>query len=207
MTNKMNSQGWRFTLTIMLCLLFVSASTAQTVRYKTESRVKLHMLGKIGSMIGNKPQTSEIFVNAQHMLSNDGKRTSTIFSIPESKFSTLDHKKKTYYDITFDEMASMFDGMQESAHQQMSESEVNPDDIEFSVSVEDMGGSEKIAGYKADRKLLRIDMTLNTEATDDEGNVQTASGKFYAVSEVWVSQDAPGNDIMMEFGQNYFEPN
>ncbi|MFK7843663.1 MAG: hypothetical protein AB8G77_00075 [Rhodothermales bacterium] len=161
------------------------------------------MLGKIGSMIGNKPVESEVFVDAQHMLSNDGKRTSTIFSIPESKFSTLDHKKKTYYDVTFDEMASMFEGAREGAQQQIDGSEGNPDDVEFSVSVEDMGSSEKIAGYKADRMLVKIDLTFNSETTDDQGNAQQASGKFYAVSEVWVSKDVPGHDVMVEFGQNY----
>ena len=193
----------RGALFLIFCIFSTSFAEAQTVYYKTETSVKLHMLGRLGNMMGNKPTTSEFFVDEMHMRSNDGDRSSTIFSIPAGTFTSMDNKKKTYFEMTFDQMMSMFSASSQEAGQSMDDAGYNPDDLEFSVSVEDLGGSEKIAGYTADRKLLRMEVKYTAETTDDKGNTDTASGKFYAISEVWVSKDVPGQEVMNEFGKNY----
>ena len=203
MSTKTNITCMRSVLLLMVCLLCTPFAEAQTVYYKTETSVKLHMLGRLGNMMGNKPMTSEFFVDSMHMRSNDGDRSSTIFSIPDGTFTSMDNKKKTYFEMTFDQMMSMFSASSQEAGQSMDEAGYNPDDLEFSISVEDLGGSEKIAGYNADRKLLRMEVKYTAESTDDEGNAETASGKFYAISEVWVSKGVPGEEIMNEFGKNY----
>lgn len=162
------------------------------------------MMGGIGNMIGNKPMTSEVFVTEDYMRSDDGDRSTTIYSLPEGKFYSLDNRKKTYFEMSFDDMMNMLSNtraqMQGDIEQ---ETDYNPDDFEFSVSVEDLGGGEAVAGYQTDHKLMKMELKYTTEMTDDQGNTQTASGKFYTISEVWLSKDVPGYDIVNDFGQKY----
>ncbi len=191
---------------LLFCMLsFAGTATAQTVHYKTETRMKMHMLGAMGKMIGNKPQVSEVYVNDKYMLTVEGKRHSTILSVPDGNFSTMDHKKKTYFVMGFDEMANMFSSASADAEQQMGESGYDPGDMQFSVKVEDQGDGGSVAGYSTSKKLMIMELTYSAETTDDQGNAETASGKFYTVSEMWISKDVPGYDVVEAFGKNYTE--
>ncbi len=204
MTNIILYKILRASLILGLCGLLVPVTFAQkTLHYGTETKVKLHMMGRIGNMLGNKPTKSEIYVNEQNMRSNDGDRSFSIFSIPKGTIASADAKKKTYYEMGFDEMTSMFASMQKDTRQQAQDAGYDPEDFEFDVSVTDLNESEEIAGYTANKKLFRLEMRYTTEAVDDEGNPVTTAGKFYAVSIVSLAQGVPGFEIIETFGKNY----
>ncbi len=203
MNNRINI---KFTGLLLVCMLaFSGIANAQTVHYKTETRVKMHMLGAMSNMIGNKPQVSEVYVSDQHMLTVDSKRSSTLLDASTGTFATMDHKKKTYFEMSFDDVASMFDTASQDAQQQMGDAGYDPADMQFSVKVEDMGNGGEVAGHRTEKKLMLMELTYTAETTDDAGNAQEASGKFYTITEMWISKDVPGYEIVEAFGKNYAE--
>ncbi len=207
MINRRSTFSVWVALYVLTGLGFVPGLNAQTVHYKTETRMKMHMLGGLGNMMGNKPITSESFVTKEYMRTDDGDRNVTIFSLPDGKFYTLDTRKKTYYEMSFDDMVQMMDNARESMQSQMGEadSSYDPEDLEFNISVEDLGGRENVAGYAAEQKLMQMEVKFTADFEDEEGNVESTGGKFYMVSEMWISKDVPGYDIVTEFGQNFAE--
>ncbi|MEM8484049.1 MAG: hypothetical protein AAF564_00810 [Bacteroidota bacterium] len=201
MNNWINTKT---TCLLVFCMLsFAGTAFSQTVHYKTETRMKMHMLGAMGNMIGNKPQVSEVYVNDKYMLTKEGKRTSTILSAVDGNFKTMDHKKKTYFEMGFDEMANMFSTASADAEQEMGEAGYDPAAMEFSVKVEDQGNGGDVAGFSTSKKLMIMELTYTAETTNDAGNTETAAGKFYTVSEMWISKDVPGYDVVEAFGKNY----
>lgn len=193
-------------------LLFVAVgaitfaeATAQTLHYKTESRVKLHGMGALGNMIGNKPTTSDNYVDEMNMLSNDDGRNASIFSVADEKIISMDRKKKTYFEMGFDEFASMFEAMGSNMQANMEDSGVESTDLQFDIRVEETGESAMVAGYNADKKILIMKVEYAAQAAGDDGAMQEASGNMYAVSEIWVSKDVPGYEILESFGKNYAE--
>ncbi len=196
-----------FTISIFAGLMCSSSVFAQnTLHYKQETSMKLHMMGAIGDMIGgNKPTVSEHYVDAYHMRTDEDKNSSSIFSIPEGAIINLDHRKKTYFHMGFNDMTAMFDATQQDVEREMDDAGVNPEDVQFNVEVRDLGESKEMLNAKADRKLVILEMDYDMESADNEGNMQQASGKFYAVSDVWVSTNVPGMEIMDTFGKNFAE--
>lgn len=157
-------------------------------------------------MMGNKPSEAEQYITSQYMRSDESKRASTLMQIPEGKFVSMDHKKKQYFEMSFEDMTSMAESMtanmQESwqeSKEEMEEEGANVD-VKFDVSVTDLGESQKIAGYKANRKLLQVEVQYTAE---DQQTGEQGSGNFYSLTEMWVSNEAPGQDIIKAFGENY----
>ena len=207
MTNYIDSCGARHAaLFILICLFAVPQVSAQTAHYKSETRFKVHSLGAMGKMMGNdKPSTNEQYISATHMLSIDSKRTSSIFSIPDEKIISIDHKKKAYYEMSFDDFTSYFESIKADTQGKMDDAGVESSELKFSVKVEDMGESAVIADYKADKKLVIMEIGFSADAVGDDGEMHRAEGNMYTVSEVWVSKDVPGASVMNEFSQNYAE--
>lgn len=198
-------------LVLLVAILMMSSQMvqAQTVRFETETKFKLHMLGAVGNMLGKKAMVTTTYVSPYHMRTEDD-RNVTVLSIPDEKMISMDTKKKRYYEMTFEEMASMMSAASNDAQQRMDDAGMNDEDmdngdLQFDVSVTDMGESESILGYRANRKLVRIDVAFTAESTDDEGNTETASGNLYTISDLWISEDAAGHEVMEAFGKNYAE--
>ena len=114
-------------------------------------------------------------------------------------------KKKTYYDIGFDEMMSLLEASMQDTQREIEETQEEMPEVEFDLSVEDMGESANIAGYPANRKLMRIEMKFTSEQTDADGNTEVSDGKFYVLIDMWVSSEVDGYDVMNAYAQNYSE--
>ena len=203
MKNSMNIKTVLVLVLSVCSFSLVSFTQAQTVHYKTETRMKMHMLGAMSNMMGNKPQVSDVYVSDQYMLSVDGKRSSSLMSAANGTIATLDHKKKTYYEMSFDEMASMFTAMQEDGRQQIDDAGYDPADMQFSVQVEALGSGGEVAGHNTEKKRMIMELAYTAETSDDAQNAEQVSGKFYTVTEMWISKNVPGSDIVDAFSNNY----
>lgn len=180
------------------------AAVAQTIHFQTETRSKLHLLGEMSRLIGNKPQVSNAYMSKDYML-DKGDRDATLFSLADKKISIMDLKKKTYYDIGFDEMMSLFEASMQGTQQEIEDSQEEMPEVEFDLSVEDMGETGEFAGFKADRKLMRIEMKFTAEQTDAEGDTEVSEGTFYTLIDMWVSDEVKGYEVMNAYAQNYAE--
>ena len=198
-----------FLATLVLLLACAPLSEAQTVKYTTESRTKLHAMGGFANVMGgNKTIKSTVFITPTAMRSDEGKNESSIVSLDDDKMIMLNHKKKNYYEMTFDQLTAFMDDARaemDENMEEMRESGVDPDDLEFDFSVEDMGETQDIAGYKAERKLMRMEFKYDGEMTNSEGDVQALAGNLYAISDMWVAQGVDGEEVMKQFGENYAE--
>ncbi len=193
---------------IGIWILFMPSTAAQTVMYKTETKTSMPMLGAMGNLFGNKPVESTTYVTDQYMRVEDDDNSATIYSVPQAKMIFLDRKNKTYYEIAFDDLTNMFSAMQEEAEQQLETQEAGDaemPEIEFDLSVDDLGETRDIAGRNASRKLMRMDMKYTAEGTDSEGHTTTASGNFYTLSDMWVASGMDDHEVVKAFHQNFSE--
>ena len=189
------------------CLSF-SIVQAQTVRYTTETRTRLPGLGALANVMGSKKaQVSTVYVTPSAMRSEDGDGV-TIVDLNGERILTLDTKKKTYYEMTFEEMMAFLDQASADLEEEMEEAREtgeNPGQLEFDLSVEDLGETQEVAGYPAHRKLMRMVFKYTGEVENEEGEMQTMSGQMYALSDMWVAKGVEGEEVMKQFAERYGE--
>ena len=65
---------------MLLIGLMDYTAVAQTIHYQTETRSKLHMLGDMSGLIGNKPRVANVYMSENYLLEKDG-REATLFSL------------------------------------------------------------------------------------------------------------------------------
>lgn len=177
---------------------------AQTIHYQTETKSKFHMLGNLSGLVGNKPIVSDVYMSKDYMLDTN-KDDATLFSVADEKITFMNRKKKTYYEMTFDDMASYLSSIQQDVQEDLDQAEQDIPEVEFDFSVVDKGESMNISGHSADRKLMQIEMKYTAEQTNEDGQTETASGKFYTLVDMWVSKDVPGSEVMKEYSERYAE--
>ena len=195
---------------VVLLLMGGEYAKAQTVRYTTESKTKFHGMGNLAArMMGsNKVEKSTYFISPTAMRSDTGKNESTIFSLDDEKIVTLNHKKKRYYEMTFDQMQAYMDDAKAKMGERMEEVEdsgFDPNDISFEVSVEDLGETQNVAGYKADRKLMRLSFNYEGEMDGAPAQSQVMGGNMHTISDMWIAQGVEGEEVIKQFGENYLE--
>ena len=194
-------------LTCILLLTSGDMLKAQTVRYTTETKMKMHSLGAFaGIMGGNKVQESTHYITPEAMRADEGKDESSIVSLADEKMLMLNHKKKNYVEMTFEQMKAYMENARADLEEQMGEARENgleDAEVSFDMSVEDLGETRDIAGYRAERKLMRMEFTYAGQLSDDQGNSQAFEGNMYTLSDMWVAQGVEGEQVMKQFAENY----
>jgi hypothetical protein len=202
-----------FGVALVLQMLLVGAgqvASAQMVQYTTETTFKIDAFGALGRLIGRRPIVSSNYVTADQMATVTGDNSS-IIRLPDRTMISLDHKRKVYTEITFDQMMAAFT----NASNAPAQAEPPPEEpapaegqnkvtvTDFDVKVEDLGERESILGQQAARKLLTIEVKYTAEATDEEGKTETAEGRFFAVNDAWIAEGIEGQDVIDAFQQGY----
>jgi len=197
---------------IAITLGLPSAASAQMVQYTTETTFKIDAFGAIGRMFGRKPMTSTTYVTREQMATVTGDAGS-IISLPDRMLTSVDFKRRTYTEMTFDQMVAMAEqvatDIEADAQEAREESPAGADSVkvtyDFDVSVDDLGESETISGFSTDRMLITIELQYTAEGTDESGQTETASGRFFAVTDAWVGEGVQGNAIVKDFTRAYAE--
>jgi len=133
-------------------------------------------------------------------LRTDSEQNSQIIDLDRGVFIDLDHKKKQYTELTFDEMRQR---MQAAAKQLQPESApkhtgapANPQ-VQFKAALQRTGNKQTLDGHDTESVLL----TLTLEGQDSTG----ATGSMVTTSEMWMAKDLPGYADMQAFSQRLAE--
>ncbi len=190
-----------------LALILPPTASAQMVQYTTETTFKIDAFGVLGGMLGRKPVTSMTYVTRDRMATVTGDAGS-IVSLPDRILTSVDFKRRTYREMTFEQMVAMAENMAADVQQEANDAAPAEGDsvrvtYEFDVSVDDLGETETISGVSTERKLITIELRYTAEGTDETGQTETASGKFFAVTDAWVGEGAEGHAIVQDFTRAY----
>ncbi len=195
----------------------VAALPAPDVKHVTES--KFEFKGPLGLMMrlfgGNKPTKTVTYLKGNVLRSDQfdskGKLTqSQILDLDRGVLIQIDHQEKQYSEISFAEwkknLEAMRESMQEAEMEQPSSEEMDKDpdkDVKWDIQVdiETPGDTRKIAGYQAEKVILRLKLTADVKERNQETGEMEDSGKggINVISTIWVSKNVPGFDEMKSF--------
>jgi hypothetical protein len=102
---------------------------------------------------GDRSGTSTQYMTSTKSRTTDG-QADTIMDYPTGKMTVIDHKKKTYWEATIEEMTAYMDRLQKDmqGNPMLEKMFGGPDE----VSVEKGKGSRKVAGYDCDEYTMRM---------------------------------------------------
>lgn len=208
-TNPLASSLLLITVISAVLLSSVATLNAQHVQYKTKSKMDLKALGFFARFLDSE-MVEEVSISGNIKRVNR-KNSSTITNLDTEQIINLDHKRKEYSIVTFDDMIAMFKDAAEYGEIQIEEAradiESNEDAPEYKVNfdlrVEDTGKSKKIDGKKAFQKVLIIETLFEPE---DEAAADTLpSTALYAVNDLWLSDDVPEMKVNGDFNRRMGE--
>lgn len=182
----------------------------QGLQYTEETRMRLEGLGIIGRLIGRTTVEGTTSVQGGKMRVDSEKESSTITDADGGRFITLNHKRKEYTEMTFEDMAKWAEQMAEQTQQQIEEAQEEVEEEQsdeeqpevkysFDFKADATGETADIAGYEAKQLLMTLKVNFEVEGEDEEGNPETARGNFYALVDSWVSDDVDGYEAVAEF--------
>lgn len=202
-----------FSLLIALCLAGIVQGDV-----KQESTTKLELKGALGTLAkltgANKPIRQVQYLKG-NLLRTDtvdkkGKLKQTqIVDLDRRVFINIDHKKKQYQEMTFEEwkemvesgLGSIFSGGPESEEgSEAPEAEV---DWTLKVDIDTPGESKDIAGHPTERIDLKL--TLEAEVTTEEEGQEPkkAKGGLIVKSTNWMAKS--GQNELQEFSKRLAE--
>lgn len=198
----------------------VPALRAQGVIVQSVSDVRLNgFLGGVvnlaarfgggGGDMHSIPATTSI---AGHRMRSESRDAATIFDADEGRITTLDLKAKTYWSMTFEQMAAAMQAAADSARaaaaRAQAEQAKNPKSanakgdvtVTYKVSFDRTGEHAKLLGYDVERVFLTL--TAEGEAKP-EGEASQQVGSLVFLFEQWLAKDAPQLAAMREFQKAY----
>lgn len=139
---------------------------------------------------GNKLSVSS---KSEHMSSQ------TIYDLDKETVTTVNHEKKQYSVMTFEEMRQAMEKMMEQMRSVNPETANAPKgEMEFSVDVKDGNEDKDVQGLAAHKWIVTVDMTAKDAKTG-----RTGGSRMY--SEIWASKDFPGGEELLAFQKRMAE--
>jgi hypothetical protein len=208
---------------VVVATLLPSVLAAQGV--VVQSTADMHFYGSLGTVMGlaakfgggKMHDVHTTMSVAGHKMSRASENDVTIIDADAGNLTSIDNEKKTYFMITFDQMAAAMQQAAQAAQQNAQQakadaaktaspkdSKAGKDDVTFNytVAVDRPGQHEKIAGYDAERVFLTI--TLEAEAKPDGQNSEQAGTMVFLLDQ-WRSTSAPQLAALEEFQRAYMQ--
>ncbi|NJD20118.1 MAG: hypothetical protein FIA95_12655 [Gemmatimonadetes bacterium] len=188
MCTKIRRPTAGFALALCATLASHAPLAAQGVTYVTVT--KPEMAGAMGMMARMAPgataeTTVTTFMQGSLVRTDEGEATSTITDLAAGRYTFLDHKEKTFYSVTMEQMmaqAQMFMGGRAAPPSQGA--------VQFKV--ERTGKTERFDGYTAEQVVM---FTEPSPAPGAAAPPEGAGGTVF-FTELWVSRDFPGWEAM-----------
>lgn len=189
---------WSYALCLALCAAVVLAAArwpaSPDVQYKTVSTFEMGgFLGRIARMATPDEMIAETYVTTDVMMTGD-ENSAQIINLADETFTMVNHRKKEYSTLTFEEMKAMWEEqraeMQASQEDAASESDgdSNADvNVEMDFWIDSPGDVETINGHRAERFIITVLADVEASAEDEQqpGTVQTVNSQIAIVNEVW----------------------
>jgi hypothetical protein len=137
------------------------------------------------------PVTSTVMIHGGRMVRSNP-HTTEIIDLDQQTITFIDHDKRTYSMVTFQEMQQQ---MAKMSAQAKSAKNTGPDSsqMSFSAHISSSGESRQLDGQTARESLLTLTMTANS------GDAGSPKAGMAATSEMWLINDAPGLAEMRRF--------
>ena len=141
------------------------------------------------------PTTSTVMIHGGRMVRSNP-HTTEIIDLDEQTITMIDHDKRTYSLMTFQEMQkAMADAAAKAKGAKPTPA--SGSQMSFNAHISNSGATRQLDGQTASEVLLTITMTPN--AADANGT--NAQGGMAATSEMWLIKDAPGMSEMRSFNE------
>jgi len=203
-------KSYRIAWVLMLALLGVLLAMPGVKVVKTTSTTFHGFLGTMMKMGGgNKAYTATSYLEGDRMrtdrVAEDGKlESSNIVDLDREVRITINHKKKEYTEMTFEEFRAMMAKMKEKMANMPTQAPEGSADVkmEYAVKVTPTGEKQTLAGFKAEKYILTLEAKGEKAETATEAG---GKGGMVITSTQWLAKDAPGKAEAVAFGKKFAE--
>ena len=189
-------------LVILACFLF-AFFTPSSADVKYVSTTSMQLEGSVGTMMklfgGGKPvKTVDYYKDNQKrsdtLDKKDRLESSQLIDLDKELFFSIDHKKKKYRQMTFDEWKELMQAkMEQLSREEYGDGEEQGEpqadvDWDLKVDVKETGEKSKIAGKNTEKVILTLDLDAEATSTEvEEGQEpETVKGGLIVTSSHWV---------------------
>jgi hypothetical protein len=169
---------------------------AQDVQYETMTR--LNFPGAMGTMMraaaklggGSLDVVEKTYIKGARMRT-DLDETSTIMDLEGKRFISLDHDRKTYTAMTFEQLAGQAQAAAAQLKDERSKAgqQGGETQVKFRFSVDATDQREKVSGYDATRHFLTMEM--ESKYTPEGQTQQEEGGTLVLLTDLWAAKDVP----------------
>lgn len=147
------------------------------------------------------PVTSTVLVKGNRMAHVD-KDTTEIIDLDNETITNIDHNKKTYSVVTFQQMKQAMEEAARKAQQQQqqaqqqstAENKTPPPEMHFKVSVTNTGVNKQVVGLSAAQSILKMSMEAKDQQSGQTGNMAITN-------DMWMVPEIPGYGEVHDFQQ------
>lgn len=138
------------------------------------------------------PTTTTVMIHGSRMVRSNSHSTD-IIDLDAQTITTIDHDKRSYYVMTFQQMQQAMANAAAKAKGSQPAS-TNGSQLTFDAHISSTGATRQLDGETAHETLLTITMLANT-------GDPSAKGGMAATSEMWLIKDAPGMAELRRFNE------
>jgi hypothetical protein len=197
-------------LLALVVLAPAAPAAAQDLRYTSETDIEFG--GALGAMMRfapGGPMREVTSVKGARMRVDAGEDQSVINDVAEARFTSLDHRGKTFMSFTMDQMAAAVQQMQvqtsrESATIPVYDSATGArGNVEITVDVDDPGERKTIQGMEARRIFMTLSFDGELMVPKEEGGSGEMEdvGTIVLFNDVWLAEGFPEMRALAEAQQ------
>jgi hypothetical protein len=151
------------------------------------------------------PILTSVMVKGNRMIRNS-KDHSEIIVLDAGTVTEIDHLRKQYTTVTFEQMRQQMEAAVAKAKAEQSKQQEQPQqpssndsqnvDLKFNIKVRNTGASKDVAGLSAKESI----MTMTVDATDQKFG---QTGSLAITTDMYLAPDIPGYDEVRDFDRRY----
>jgi hypothetical protein len=204
----MSSRSW---IALGLCTLLTTPSFAD-FRYDETTQITGGTIVSMMKFVGvfskdakktMDPITSTVLVQGNRMARINPDHTE-IIDLDKETITTIDHKKKQYTVMTFNQMKQQMEEAMKKAKEQQAKAKpaepqgngAPPPKLNFKVNVRNTAATKHVAGLDAKESIL----SMQLEATDQQSG---QTGSLAITNDMWMAPEIPGYDEVRDFNKRF----
>ena len=195
----------------LTCVLAtVSAHAYADITYQETTQITggsvMNMMKMVGTFSKQARQAGDPVVTTVTLKGNRmmraGRDRTEIIDLDAGTITIIDHMKKQYTTMTFEQMRQQIDAAMAKAKSQQSKQKQQPSsdasnvDVKFTVKVKNTGAGKDVEGLNTKESIL----TMTMDATDQTSG---QTGALAITNDMYMAPDIPGYDEIREFNKRY----